>query len=502
MSVTAPAHRKAVQRSGLFAFSSAPHRHPYRGALDRRADRVGGAARRAHVGYLGQPADGHGLRLRGRGPDRRRPAALRGLRVLVRPTSRPAARRSLRRHRRRVSGRRSRSDSSSRPLAIGLTYRLARYFAAAPAAALAAALVAPVALSSANNSYVLPHSISAPLSIVLVLGAMLPARPARARGRRHAPDARDRRRRSRRWSRSLGPSSALALYAAVGAWFAYRIWTGRDERPATARDALAFLTPALADPGRRVRRASRPPSALHELLFVNLYPRDFVQAAGHVILDSHAPRTAASVARLLAYTLALRRRLRLPHRAGRAAVARGGRARTLALVAVRARRRGVRRRPRRRARRRFATTSSSPTPGSRPAPGSPSACWRGAGAGQAKARPPTAGVLLVVLMLAVAASTTYASFKPYPERRSSPRRRRTCCRSSPCSSRGCTRGVAPPRERARRRVAGAVGGRQRGSRPARRARRDRSCLRSRRHASPPRPADAVVLQGALTSSSA
>jgi hypothetical protein len=58
-------------------------------------------------------------------------------------------------------------------LAVGLTYRLARLFTAPPAAGLAAALTATAALSSANNSYVLPHSTSAPLAAVLTLGALI-----------------------------------------------------------------------------------------------------------------------------------------------------------------------------------------------------------------------------------------------------------------------------------------------------------------------------------------
>ena len=58
-------------------------------------------------------------------------------------------------------------------IATAQTYRLARRFAGPMAAAAAGALVASAALSSANNSFVLPHSTSAPLAIVLALAAIL-----------------------------------------------------------------------------------------------------------------------------------------------------------------------------------------------------------------------------------------------------------------------------------------------------------------------------------------
>ena len=58
-------------------------------------------------------------------------------------------------------------------LSVGLTYRLARTFVAPLPAGLAAAIVAPATVSSANNSYVLPHTFSAPLAIVLALTALI-----------------------------------------------------------------------------------------------------------------------------------------------------------------------------------------------------------------------------------------------------------------------------------------------------------------------------------------
>jgi hypothetical protein len=295
-------------------------------------------------------------------------------------------------------------------LAIGLTYRLARYFVAAPAAAVAAALVAPAALSSANNSYVLPHSTSAPLSIVLVLGVLL----ALIRYERVT-------RATRRTLVLAGvlaalvaltrPEMAISLYLAGGAWLIYRVWAARENRRKAVRDALAVIAPALAIPGI-VYGGLAAAVGLHDLLFVNLYPRDFVQAAGHVILESHAPRTPGSVAKLLVYTAVYGAGLVALFVLARI-VAAGGRNRTLALVAaggcavaflgvLAVRPETVRY---------YLEFAYSWIPagawiavavlavrGRRSGGGTPTERW----------------ALLVALMLAVVATTTYASFKPFP----------------------------------------------------------------------------------------
>jgi hypothetical protein len=212
-------------------------------------------------------------------------------------------------------------------LAIALTYRLARLFVAPLPAALAAAIVAPATLSSANNSYVLPHTFSAPLAIVLALGALiLLARWAidgGGRGRLVAAGA------------LCGavaitrPEIALSLYVGVGLWLAVLVW--RERRPAL-RAAVAVLAPMVVVP-LVVYGALLAVVPLSELLWDNLYPRDYLDAAGSVVLKLHAPLTAASFAMLAAravvYAVAIAALL-----AGGAALRAGGRARTLALLAA------------------------------------------------------------------------------------------------------------------------------------------------------------------------
>ena len=215
-------------------------------------------------------------------------------------------------------------------LATALTYRLARRFAGPPAAAAAGALVAVAALSSANNSFVLPHSTSAPLAIVLALAAILwlTGDPLAALPRERLLKA----------GAACGlvaitrPELALALFGAVAVWLAVEIWHARDARRSAWRAAALVAAPALAIP-LVVYGAFLTAVSPHELLLENLYPTDFVRAAGHVVLDAHAPLTAASIAKLAARLLV--------YAAGAAALvavglalAAGGRRRTLALVAI------------------------------------------------------------------------------------------------------------------------------------------------------------------------
>ena len=181
-------------------------------------------------------------------------------------------------------------------LAIGLTYRWRGASPDRSRPALAGALVAVAALSSANNSYVLPHSTSAPLAIVLALAAVLGAgrrrhaaaprrlggRPVRPR-RDHAPGDR---------ARAAGRRHGVARRARSGRRAGAGAPRGGTPRP--------LLVPALAVPAL-VYGAFLTRVSLHDLLLENLYPIDFVRAAGHVVLDAHAPMTAASVAKLAAH---------------------------------------------------------------------------------------------------------------------------------------------------------------------------------------------------------
>jgi hypothetical protein len=215
-------------------------------------------------------------------------------------------------------------------LAIGLTYRLARMFVAPLGAGLAAAIVAPATLSSANNSYVLPHTFSAPLAIVLALGAIIVlARWAGndgGRGRLAAGGA------------LCGavaitrPEIAFSLYVGVVGWHAVLLWQACSRRRDALGDAAAFLAPAAAIP-LVVYGALLAVVPLDQLLWDNLYPRDYIDAAGSVVLKLHAPLTASSFAQLAVHAVAYGAGIAALLAAG-AAMQTRGRARTLAIVAT------------------------------------------------------------------------------------------------------------------------------------------------------------------------
>ncbi len=215
-------------------------------------------------------------------------------------------------------------------LAVGLTYRLARLFTAPPAAGLAAALVATAALSSANNSYVLPHSTSGPLATVLTLGVLIMLS-------RFASDG--------GVIRLVTAGILLGLLAltrvdytlvvglAVTAWLAVRVLHARhDSRRAALKDAIVVLAPAVGITFV-VYGAFATAMPVRELLFDNLYPVDQLRAAGNVVLRNNAPLTAGSGVELVAY-LVLYAFGVVALVAGAAMVAAGGRARRLALFAL------------------------------------------------------------------------------------------------------------------------------------------------------------------------
>jgi hypothetical protein len=103
-------------------------------------------------------------------------------------------------------------------------------------------------------------------------------------------------------------------------------------RTSARRDLLAVLAPAAVVPVG-VYGAFLTQVPLDDLLWENLYPRDYVAAAGHVIFEGHAPLTGASFAELagrtLAYAAGVAGLLALA-----AAIDAGGRRRRFAVVAV------------------------------------------------------------------------------------------------------------------------------------------------------------------------
>jgi hypothetical protein len=291
-------------------------------------------------------------------------------------------------------------------IATALTYRLARRFAGPAPAAAAGALVAVAALSSANNSFVLPHSTSAPLAIVLALAAILwlTRDPLAEAGRGALVKA----------GAMCGlvaitrPELAVALYGAVAVWLAAAVW---HERGAGLRNALAVALPALAIPVV-VYGAFLTAVSPRELLLDNLYPQDFVRAAGHVVIDAHMPLTAASIAKLasrvIVYAVAAAGLV-----AAGVAISRGGRARTLALAAIAAALLGF-----------LAVLAARPETvrfylqygyNWIPAGAWLAAAyliWRGRDAAARDAAWRTG--LLVALALGAATANTYASFNPFP----------------------------------------------------------------------------------------
>jgi len=215
--------------------------------------------------------------------------------------------------------------------AIALTYLLTRTFTGPLPAVLAGALVAPLAFSSANNSFVLPHAFSAVLGMVLALGALL-VLARRVSADRLTPGALLAAGTLAGLVPLARPELGLALYGGLGLWLLVRVWRPLGTRRAALVEAAWLLAPMILLPGI-VYGAFAAAVGLEPLVRVNLYPEAFVAAAGHVVIDAHAPWTASSVAKLLANGLLYAGGL-AALLAGGALLARGGRVRTLVLGAA------------------------------------------------------------------------------------------------------------------------------------------------------------------------
>lgn len=168
------------------------------------------------------------------------------------------------------------------------TYALARTMVGPFGASLAAALTASVALIPNNYSFVVPHTHAATLGTLGLLAMLLCVW-------RYANDERA------SWLLAAGASVGLVALtkpeplaaAAVGAglWLILRALAGGRFR----REAALLLGPALAIPAA-VYGAFAAVAGTQTLVFENLYPVDFLDAAGNAMIESRMPMTPSSFA--------------------------------------------------------------------------------------------------------------------------------------------------------------------------------------------------------------
>jgi hypothetical protein len=171
---------------------------------------------------------------------------------------------------------------------VGATYALARTLVGPLGAFLAAALTTAVALIPNNYSFVLPHTHGATLGTLGLLAMLLFVA-------RYAQQERT------AWLLGAGASIGLVALtkpeplaaAAVGAglWLLLRWRDGARFR----REAAVLLAPALAIPAV-VYGAFAAAASAHTLVFENLYPVDFLDAAGNAMIESRMPMTPSSFA--------------------------------------------------------------------------------------------------------------------------------------------------------------------------------------------------------------
>jgi hypothetical protein len=175
---------------------------------------------------------------------------------------------------------------------VAATYALARTQTGPEGAAFAAIVTAAVAFSPTNVSYVLPHTFSATLAILLSLLFLL-ALSAASRGRRHGA----------LWAGTAAglvaltrPEFEVAVVVAGVAWLVARKRTGEAEKG----EITKLLVPALAIPAV-VYGSFLTSVSPHRLVFENLYPVDTLRAGGSAIVRSQAPLTAHSFALVVGY---------------------------------------------------------------------------------------------------------------------------------------------------------------------------------------------------------
>jgi 4-amino-4-deoxy-L-arabinose transferase-like glycosyltransferase len=174
--------------------------------------------------------------------------------------------------------------------AIGLTYRVARLLVGPLGAGLAAAFTAAAALSGENASYVLPHTLSAPIAIVLLLLVILGLGQHLQGG-------------SRRSLALAGigigliavtrPEVATWIYPAAAIYLLVRVWRSPESRSGAWRDVLVVAIPAGLIPAV-IYGAFLTSVPLGDLLWENLYSKDYFAAAGSVLTEGWAPYTFGS----------------------------------------------------------------------------------------------------------------------------------------------------------------------------------------------------------------
>jgi hypothetical protein len=216
--------------------------------------------------------------------------------------------------------------------AIGLTYAVARMVVGPVAAATAGLLVAVPALSNTNVSYVQPHTVAAPLGMLLCLAAILAvARLGRPAGR--VPLV------------GLGAIAGLsaltrhecfgAIAFAVGVWLLLRVARATDRRRAVAELATVVgVSVGVAAAGYGaflVAGTIHGGLSVGELIHDNLFPTALLSESVSTIIQHMAPGTPGSFAKLGAVFVA--------YAAGAGALVvlarsidRGGRHRTVALA--------------------------------------------------------------------------------------------------------------------------------------------------------------------------
>ncbi len=165
-------------------------------------------------------------------------------------------------------------------------YALARTQSGPLGASLAAAITAGIAFSPTNFSFVLPHTYSATLAVLMTLGFLLALHRAEVTARE-------------RWLLAAGVLAGLAALtrpefaAAVLVGGALWLWARRQAGGGVLRPAGLLIAPALLVPAA-VYGAFLTAISPHRLLFDNLYPVAQLHAAGNAVLRIDAPLTPES----------------------------------------------------------------------------------------------------------------------------------------------------------------------------------------------------------------